>query len=514
MKRLLATVRGSTFTRQRVLTQSSLNMDRALAWVFFALVFLAPLPFGAVEPWATGTIEVIVFLLFIIALFRAWRSGTAIRLPLATVALLYIILHVVQMIPLPGRIVDMVSPTSHTLFQILRLDEVRGLSETISISPDTTLSALIWFCCCLSAFYLSVMITGSSSDTGPETGGPGTPSGGRFLVGLPARNRAEWATLALCFTLTMAGTFQAAYGLLEHILGWNRIFLYVRRFPMGWVAGTFINTNHCASFLALCLPLILALILLVWRISGGDGDDTCRTPPHRALLPLLIATAVLVTLALVFTHSGGGRVASAASLIFFFLVYRMHRGKRKALNLVLAFLGVATFYFLIIVLLVSPNFTFSTFSENTEWDLLNRYSICIQSLTIVSDFPLFGSGAGTYSQLMLHYFNRHVVHAHNEYLEVLCDLGPLGLLCLLLLVLFFVRRLFSFLRHSPREEPRSRSAQFPKAHILPLGLATALFALALHCVVDFPLRIPAIALTGACLFGVLTGRLSRGSHHS
>lgn len=487
-----------------MLTQPSLDMDRALAWVFFSLVFLAPLPFGAVEAWATGTIEVVVFLLFIIALFRVWRSGSAIRLPLAATALLFIALHLLQLVPLPGRIVDVISPTSHTLFQILRPDETLGLAETISIGPDVTFASLIWFCCCLCAFYLSIMITrGHSRRSGPS-----------YFLGVPARNRAEWAVLALCFTLTVAGTFQAVYGLLEHVLGWNRIFLYVRRFPMGWVAGTFINTNHCAAFLALCLPLNLALLLLVWRITDRHSTRTRSAQPHKALLPLLIMTAIMISLALIFTHSGGGRLASAASLAFFFLVYRLHRGKGKAINLALSFLAVAALYFLIIVLLVSPDFGFSAFSEDMGWDLRNRYTICSQSLVIVGDFPLLGSGAGTYSQLMLHYFNRSVGHAHNEYLEVLCDMGPLGLLCAILLVLFFVRRVFSFLRQRPDDQAQARMIELPEAQILPLGLATSLIALALHAVVDFPLRIPAIALTGACLFGVLTERLSRRRHRS
>lgn len=487
-----------------MLEPPSTDRDRTLAWVFFTLVFLSPLPFGAVEAWATGTIEVAVFLLFIAALFRVRRAGGAIRLPLAATALLFIALHLVQLIPAPGWMIERLSPTSHTIFQLLRPAEARGLFETVSVSPDATFSGLIWFCCCLCAFYLSVMITG----------GHGQRFHRSYVLGIPARNRAHWAVLALSLTLTVAGLFQAVYGLLEYLLDWNRIFLYVRRFPMGWVAGTFINTNHCAAFLALCLPLNLALILLVWRILDRGDSKARGAPPHKALLPLLIMTAVLIALALVLTHSGGGRLASAASLIFFFLVYRLHFGRGKAANLALAFLALAAIYFLVIILLVAPSFTFHSFAADTGWDLQNRYAIYRQSLTIVGDFPLLGSGAGTYSQLMLHYFNRSVIHAHNEYLEVLCDMGPLGLLCVMLLVLFFLRRVFSFLRQDPRELPRARMAQFPEAQILPLGLATSLLGLALHAVVDFPLRIPAIALTCACLCGVLTGLLDHRSDRS
>lgn len=490
--------------RQRELNQPPLDIDRALAWVFLALVFLAPLPFGSVEPWAIGTIEVIVFLLFSIRLFRAWRSGAPIRFPLAASAGLFILLHLAQLAPLPGRVVEMLSPTSHVFFQILRPDITKSLAETISVSPDTTIASLIWFCCCLCAFYFSVLITGS---TGAAAGGQRQGSGRSFFLGIPARDQGEWAVLAVCLTLIAAGTFQATYGLLEHLLSWNRIFLYVRKFPMGWVAGTFINTNHCAAFLTLCLPLNLAMILLVRRISGWDESANRSAPPHRALLPLLIITAVLILLALVFTRSDGGRLASAASLGFFFLVYRLHRGEGKSLNLVLFFTAIAAIYFLIIVLLVSPNFGFGAFLENMGGDLQNRLTIWRQSLIIPGDFPLFGSGAGTYPQLMLHYFNRQVVHAHNEYLEVLCDLGPLGLLCTILLVLFFTRRVFTFLRQEPDRQGRTRLRLYPEAQILPLGLATALLALALHAAVDFPLRIPAIALAGACIFGVLTARL-------
>lgn len=475
---------------------SSRDNDRLLAWGLFVLVFLSPLPFGSVEPWAVGVLEVFIYLLFTVAMIRAWRAGGTIPLPLAGAALLFTALHAAQLAPLPAAILESVSPMSHTLQRLLRPEEALGRPMHVSIVPGATLSSLLWFLACCSAFLLPPVLCRRMPADRPFR---------VYLLDFPAGSRAGWAALALALTLTVSGTFQSAYGLLEHFLGLNRIFLYERRFPMNWVAGTFINSNHCAAFLGLCLPLMIALTIIVWRLTFDEVDGTRGTPPNRLLLPLLAGATALSALALLLTHSSGGLLASVSGLAVFFLAFRLHRGRGFSLNLVLALAAVPLVFLVAVVLLVSPEFTFSQYAEQLGWDLENRFSIYLQSLAVVRDFPLLGSGAGTYPAMMLHYFNRQVGHAHNEYLEVLCDLGPLGLLCLLLLLAFLARTALSCLRGGPQDEGPDTLDRFPTILLLPLAMACSLLSLALHAVVDFPLRIPAIALTAACLAGVFIG---------
>ncbi len=491
------------------------DIRQAAAWILFALVFLSPLPFGAVQGWATGVLEVVLFALFIVVLIRGLLTGESLRLPLLAAAAMFFMLHLIQILPLPERLLEPLSPFSHYIFQALRPDDSGQLWQTVSVSPEATISSLFWFSACLATFHIARMISRRGGKPGNDA--PAHRNRAATPFGIPTRNRPEAAALFLSFTLVAAGTFQAVYGLAEHFFGWNRIFFYVRRFPMEGVAGTFINTNNCAAFLALCLPLTLSLVLYLQHFKERKPDRQGLRKKKKAAAPLrfpvrillLSGAAALIALALVFTRSGGGIISSSAGLVLFFLYYFFRRPGGKPLLPGLSVLAVALLALAAIGLFLGPDFTMNSLVTESTGHAAGRFTVWTESMAISNDYPLFGSGAGTYGQLMLHYCNRMVVHAHNEYVELFCEHGPAGLLALLLFIWYFVRLLFAV--HSGTLRNRSRSGAFPSSFILPLGLSVSLLGLMIHCIVDFPLRIPAIALAGSCLLGVLSAMVVQRS---
>lgn len=82
-------------------------------------------------------------------------------------------------------------------------------------------------------------------------------------------------------------------------------------------------------------------------------------------------------------------------------------------------------------------------------------------------------------------------YAHNEYLQTLAELGVLGL-CVLLSLLAAIGRTVQRCRPTGALRP------------LKAGVAAGLVALAVHGFFDFGWHVPAIALTGALLVGVVT----------
>jgi len=484
---------------------SKMGMRPAVGLLLLALVFFAPLPFGAVQPGWVGTLEALVFLLFCVLLLRRARRGGMVRLPLARTALLFAGLHLLQLIPLPGPLVGLLSPTAHTLYRQLLPDSAASTLETLSLAPDLTMASLVRFCGGLAAFWLARLAAGS-----PGTDG----SSDRFVLGIPARGRAGQAGLALCMTIGGAGLVQALWGIPEHLLGWDRIFFYSRRFPMDGVAGTFVNTNHCAAYLAMALSVTVALILHIRRqrtkpnASTGTEAIASITPyrPHPLLLPLFASAAGLMLAALLLTRSGGGIIAATVGLVFFTVIFISRGSKRNTRQTAAVMVLVLIAGLAALSLLLPQDVEPSVLTAETTSDVANRLTIWRQALVIVGEFPLCGSGAGTCGLLMRHYTNRMVVHAHNEYLELLCDLGPAGLACTLPL-LALALRLLTTARARPGAggtNRRIRPRRYPRDRILPLGVSTALAALAVHALVDFPLRIPAIALTAAGLLGLLS----------
>src|SRR5207245_11558153 len=83
---------------------------------------------------------------------------------------------------------------------------------------------------------------------------------------------AVFLTLVLCrnpnakrllvFAIVSLGVFEALYGLIQYLTGWQQIFTYVKKYYLEEVTGTYINRNHFAGFLEMTLPFAVALALL------------------------------------------------------------------------------------------------------------------------------------------------------------------------------------------------------------------------------------------------------------
>jgi O-antigen ligase len=107
------------------------------------------------------------------------------------------------------------------------------------------------------------------------------------------------------------------------------------------------------------------------------------------------------------------------------------------------------------------------------------------TIDIISEFPLFGTGLGTFPSIYPDYeANRipmRLFHAHNDYLEYLSELGVVGLILLLGGILFMV--INSFLIWRVR--------RYPEVKGLALGGIVAIICILIHSITDFNLQIPA-----------------------
>ena len=133
--------------------------------------------------------------------------------------------------------------------------------------------------------------------------------------------------------------------------------------------------------------------------------------------------------------------------------------------------------------------------NSASWsDVGGRLSIWRDTVHIVQDFPLTGTGFNTYGVAMLGYQSDGVeerwVEAHNDYLQLAAEGG-------LLLGLPFVITIFFFVREV-RRRVRER-ADDSETYWLRAGAVTGLIAIAFQEVVDFSLQMPG----NAALFAVL-----------
>ncbi|GAI30658.1 unnamed protein product, partial [marine sediment metagenome] len=105
--------------------------------------------------------------------------------------------------------------------------------------------------------------------------------------------------------------------------------------------------------------------------------------------------------------------------------------------------------------------------------------------SIVGDFPLFGTGLGTFASVYPAYEESrrpgHLSHAHNDFLEYLSELGVVGMILLFGGILFMV--VSSFLIWRVRSHPQVKG--------LAMGGIVAIVVILIHSIADFNLHIPA-----------------------
>ncbi|MCU0723126.1 MAG: O-antigen ligase family protein, partial [Planctomycetes bacterium] len=223
----------------------------------------------------------------------------------------------------------------------------------------------------------------------------------------------------------------------------NLVSLHFSRASFGGrAAGPFVNPNHLASYLSVLLGAPLAVLLHVRQRSLSREEEPLParvaeflTDISRNWWKVLAALAFLfMALAVAFSLSRGGILAGSAGVAAFFAsfvaVRRRKRGRRfgrvlagTALLLVLA--GAAAWIGL------DP---LVRRYASTDISLEDRLVVWSSSLTLFADFPLFGTGLGTFGDAFPlrqpPSVTGHYTFPHSEYVGILVETGTVGALLL------------------------------------------------------------------------------------
>ncbi|MCW5201229.1 O-antigen ligase family protein, partial [Desulfobulbus sp. F4] len=194
--------------------------------------------------------------------------------------------------------------------------------------------------------------------------------------------------------------------------------------------------NHYAGFVVMTCPLMLAQCLFCWPQAHTEGES-----PREKLLRLLSGTdgghifwgfGTMMVIASVFlAQSRGGILSLFAALLCLFLLLTFRRRKMQMLPLLLL-LGS--------LLLAGGWVNWTALLERFHAALDpvagtfrdDRILIWRDTLRIIADFPVVGTGFGTFFDVFPKYktLPDELIydHAHNDYLELLSDSGLIGFL--------------------------------------------------------------------------------------
>lgn len=445
----------------------------SLALGFGAVISV--LAFGGVEPLGFAPAQVAVL---IAAVAEFWKRGCPRVSRITWWALgILVIIPVLQLAPLPDKILSILSPARMKLArQFPATVSSFSLAPVLTINSYETQASLLRLVCYLLTFLLAFQNfkLGRAGNALP-----------RVLIGL--------------------GVFEASYGLFQYLTGWQYIFTYAKRINTEAATGTYINTNHYAGLLEMALPFLFAGICfpILDKHPGGRGSwKQIIAAPLTGRWVVRVFPFALVFAGLVFSYSRMGLLAGLAGLLVVGFVSVFKRGKRPAYVIMVLVLALPLAYsawiglsvvFYRFNLLVTPGY----FSGEQL-----RPAIWKDTLQLIQDYPVFGTGLGTYRWSSLHYqtvaLNLLYDHAHNDYLEFAADLGiPAAVLLfggLWVLVVRVGRRAVE-LEHS-------------KDRIVAAGCAGAMTAILIHSITDFNLQIPANAYIFSWIAGTAAALVS------
>ena len=444
-------------------------MKKRLEIILSVVIVGSTLAFGGVQTLTYSLMELALFFGLLLLMLHETREGR-IKLPLPVWPLLFVAWIGLQVIPLPTALVRMLSPAR--IANATAPGAAPAAWTTLSIYPHATWIAGLKVLAYLSGFTLAAHVFDS-------------------------RKRQS----ILLQTLVFLGVFEAAYGIVQYLTGWQKIFGYTKVFYTEEASGTYINHNHYAGLLELTLPLLVAAAFYAFQIwSEGRRRWVARDASAEATSPgfqllFYMALSALMVVGIIFSRSRGGILGAAFSVVFLGLLAQF-KVKRKAWMLgLVAFLALAVAYGMWIGLgpvlerfeeVGNPNFL----------QLEGRVAIWRDALGIIRDYPWAGVGLGAFEIAFRHYQTSLVTffvdHAHNDYVELLSETGAVGLALLFVPILgLLLRMVVAFVRDSRRYRPS-----------ITLGCLGGALALLLHSATDFNLQVPSNALILAVVLGI------------
>jgi O-antigen ligase len=444
-----------------------------------------PMPFGSASDAALTPFVVPPLVLCALTAALASRQATARltrqgRLWLAGFAL-SIAYAALQLVPLPALLLRLLSPEAARMWaaadRVASLAGVPAHVHPLTIDPSDTAVQLFRV-----AAYGATFVTA-------------------MLVVRTGRRRA-----ALLIVLASLAIFEAVYAFRQAALGRYEIWGWNNKLIFDRATGTFVNPNHFAHYVAIILPMAVMICAIAWHTAAAPetpaGRRLVMMIEHRFLLFGFGALASLVCVAAILVSQSRG--AMVATVCGFAITGAMASGRRHAVlrGGLIAFVVLAVF--VVVFFLLGRTSESKHLEEQETSTLIGRRSALVAAFHIWREFPLFGSGAGTFEELAPREQGsedwRIANHAHDDYAEALATTGATGF------VLAFVPLMggLAALARAAFGRRAATHSNWRRRAFCAAALTSVAIAM-IHALVDFNFYIPANPATLAAIAGAAAG---------
>jgi O-antigen ligase len=441
-------------------------------------VAIAVLAFGGTERVSFAVVEVLFLLTGILLLVYPRRQSLSFARGIFWGPLAFIGWVLLQLCPLPISVASWI-------------ELVRGKGSghahyaALTIEPFATRVHLLILLTCIVGFFLA------------------------YIVAQDRRCKRHFAIAIIAL-----GLFEAFYGFVQYLSGWQHIFGYVKKYDLEEATGTYINRNHYAGLLEMALPFALAFAAYEFgrfrekhpRLFNHLKRLAKRSSLQRLLFWLSVAAVIFGGMVCSKSRMGIISVLLSSSVMFA-LVSLSRVDRRIGLTLGSAFLVLS--FGLAAWIGAGPIVErFEGMKQEYSSDDNTRLSIWRDSLHLIRRHPWAGTGLGTFpiafTAVQTGFLGQFVNHAHNDYLELASDLGipaALGLIAAMIWIL--ARAVETF-----------RIAESSLDRFLALGCTGSIAAILLHSFTDFNLYIPANCLVFVSILGLTLGLRLQQLRHS
>ncbi|HXX53154.1 MAG TPA: O-antigen ligase family protein [Thermodesulfovibrionales bacterium] len=411
-----------------------------------SIVVISSLLFGAVYSWAIAIVAIVTIIPFVYFLWRGhgYNIQSKDNRRIIFVSLLLLAYPLFQLIPLPLSLLATVQPTLKDVITIA--PNASSMFHSISVYPFATEKEASRLFIYLAVFSMAAF-------------------------GLRDKD-GEYGVIR---SLIVFGFILGVFALIQHATSNGKIYWFWS--PISRNAfltfGPFVNRDHFAGFIGMIIPFSIGIAFMSKSIE------------KKIIYAFL---GIGMAIALFFTLSRGGIISFFAGLLAFSYVLLTRGISKKKLIPIALFVLVLMFYLLFFG--ISP--IIEKFAQSKEAST-SRFLAWQATLSAFRDYPVLGSGLGTFQYIFKVYqpegLRLYWAHAHNDYLELLLELGIVGSI---IVVIFFLIVLGKIMRTDWKG----------KNLYLGASLLSSITTIAVHSMVDFNLHIPSNAILFSLILGL------------
>lgn len=461
-------------------------LSKAIEVLLAITLLFAPLAFGTTEPWSEEIVIILAGLMLFIFLLKftfcrfvriAWHWT---YIPVA----LFLLLVVVQLLPLPASIISVFSPqTVNTKTELLSGLFTEGFeldATTISFYPHATHHDLRLLLAVVAVFFVALNTFRTIGSV-------------KRLLGYIAAIGGGVALLCLAQFITQTAKIYWLFPSVHEVAG----------------AGPFINHSHFAQFMNLSIGAAIALLLV--RVCESLSNRTIESAEvmdflgSREARPIWGLLAVIVlSIAAIFVSLSRGGIISLLLAAGFTTCLLSFGGSQRGRGKLIALIVLMAFACILYIGFDAVYDRMATLSD-LEKAQSGRSQIIKDIFRAWTQFPWLGTGLGTHSVVYPMFDSSTIpqlsAYAENEYAQAIEETGLLGFF---FLALFGALVCGAFVRNIRQKDARLQAASY--------GLGFGLLAILLHSFTDFGQHLPANALLSAVFCALLLSLAKIGSH--